>query len=308
MNKISIQLHCPRCKGKLSGLHCTGCGVTFPVTGAGSIPVLINEANSIFSFDDYTGQTGYSFFSSGKPKARHMLYRLMPAIGYDMAEIPNYTALGRLLSEKGVTIPRVLVVGTGCVIAKLRKYLPDVEFTFTDVSLTEGIHLICDGHDLPFAENVFDAVICIAVLEHVIDPARCVEEMHRVLKVGGIVYAETPFMQQVHGGAYDFTRFTWLGHMRLFRRFEEISSDVCCGPGMALAWAWKYFLISFAKNGTIRFCLIFFAAWTSFFWKYFDRLLKKNPRSRDAASGVFFMGTKKEGYLLNDRELIKRYS
>ncbi|CAH2407660.1 hypothetical protein MES5069_620012 [Mesorhizobium escarrei] len=39
-------------------------------------------------------------------------------------------------------------------------------------------------------------------------------------------------MQQVHEGAYDFTRFTELGHRWLFRRFETISRgalvDLAC--------------------------------------------------------------------------------
>ena len=93
--------------------------------------------------------------------------------------------------------------------------------------------VICDAHDLPFKEKSFDAIICQAVLEHVADPYRCVEEMFRVLKPKKFIYVETPFMQQVHMAPYDFTRFTYLGHRRLFRRFKEIDSGIACGPGMS---------------------------------------------------------------------------
>ena len=55
-----------------------------------------------------------------------------------------------------------------------------------------------------------------------------------VYKDDGLVYADTPFMQQVHMGRYDFTRFTYLGHRRLFRKFEEIDSGAVSGPAMAL--------------------------------------------------------------------------
>ncbi len=41
--------------------------------------------------------------------------------------------------------------------------------------------LICDAHDIPFADRSFDGVIVQAVLEHVVDPFRCCEEIHRVL-------------------------------------------------------------------------------------------------------------------------------
>jgi SAM-dependent methyltransferase len=37
-----------------------------------------------------------------------------------------------------------------------------------------------------------------AVLEHALDPPVVVAEIYRVLKPGGLVYADTPFMQRVH--------------------------------------------------------------------------------------------------------------
>ena len=56
-----------------------------------------------------------------------------------------------------------------------------------------------------------------------VEPEKVVAEIYRVLKENGIVYAETPFMQQVHEGAYDFTRYTVLGHRYLFRQFHALS-------------------------------------------------------------------------------------
>ena len=67
-----------------------------------------------------------------------------------------------------------------------------------------------------------------------VDPARVVAEIQRVLKPGGLVYAETPFMQQVHEGAYDFTRFTELGHRWLWRRFAPVARGALGGPGLSL--------------------------------------------------------------------------
>lgn len=42
------------------------------------------------------------------------------------------------------------------------------------------------GENLPFKENTFDFVFSHSVLEHVADPERCLEEMIRVLKPGGV--------------------------------------------------------------------------------------------------------------------------
>ena len=75
-----------------------------------------------------------------------------------------------------------------------------------------------------------------------LEPGRWCAEIHRVLKPGGLVYAETPFMQQVHEGAYDFTRFTESGHRYLFARFDLIDSGVTAGAGTQLLWSLDYFV------------------------------------------------------------------
>lgn len=113
-------------------------------------------------------------------------------------------------------------------------------------------------------------------------------------------------MQQVHAKQYDFTRFTDLGHRRLFRQFEEIARGPCCGPGMALAWAYTYFLMSFASSNFLKRCLRVFAHMTSLWLKYFDFYLVKKPGSYHAASGYFFL-RKKEGTCISDRDLIREY-
>ena len=131
-------------------------------------------------------------------------------------------------------------------------------------------------------------------------------EIYRVLKKNGLGYAETPFIQQVHLGKYDFTRFTYLGHRRLFRKFEEISSGAVCGPGMALAWSYQYFLLSFVKAPFTRAIVKIFARVTSFWLLYFDYYLINKPGTFDSASGYHFLGKKSEK-VLDDRKLITLY-
>ncbi len=120
------------------------------------------------------------------------------------------------------------------------------------------------------------------------------------------MYAETPFMQQVHMGRYDFTRFTHSGHRRVFRRFDEIASGPVCGPGMALAWSYQYFLLSFTASRPLRGVMRAFARLTSFYLKYVDYYLVNKSAAIDAASGFYFIG-RKGGRILSDRELIRYY-
>ena len=72
-------------------------------------------------------------------------------------------------------------VGTGTLYSN-----PSFETINADVSFGPVTDLICDAHDIPFQDETFDCAIAQAVLEHVLDPYRCVLEMHRVLKPNGI--------------------------------------------------------------------------------------------------------------------------
>jgi SAM-dependent methyltransferase len=305
----NLFLCCPVCKNDLDNhLYCAYCRTKFPTVK--NIPVLINEKNSLFSFDDYSENDSYSFSFSNKMKSKWavIIKKHILSPGFNYAAQDNYKLMSLLLLEKSDR-PQVLIVGGGRTGEGMKEMLtnPNIRFVITDVSLTGDVQIVCDGHDLPFKPNTFDGVVVQAVLEHVVDPYRCVEEMHRVLKDEGIIYAEIPFVCQGHGGAYDFTRFTWLGQRRLFRKFEEIKSGTACGPGMALAWSWEYFLRTFSKNKTIIILLKYIARLTSFYWKYFDSYLKKKPNVIESAYGNYFMGTKKDDYTLSDRELIKLY-
>jgi SAM-dependent methyltransferase len=48
----------------------------------------------------------------------------------------------------------------------------------------------------PFGDGEFDAVVMKDLLEHVADPVRLVEEVHRLLRPGGLVFASSPDAQR----------------------------------------------------------------------------------------------------------------
>ena len=76
-----------------------------------------------------------------------------------------------------------------------------------DIYATEFVDVICDAHYLPFDSYSYDGVWIQAVLEHVIEPHAVVREIYRILKVKGIVYAETPLCNRSMK-VYNFTRYT----------------------------------------------------------------------------------------------------
>lgn len=184
---------------------------------------------------------------------------------------------------------RLLVIGGGSVGRALGPLYEDEQihvYSF-DIYASPSVQFVADAHEMPLADDFFDAVIVQAVLEHVLHPEQVVAEIWRVLKPDGLVYAETPFMQHVHEGAYDFTRFTDSGHRYLFRRFDLIDSGVCGGPGMQLMWAADYFARSLFRSRIAGKLAKLAFSWA----QYLDRLIP-NDYAIDAASGVFFLGRK----------------
>lgn len=72
------------------------------------------------------------------------------------------------------------------------------------------------GEVLPFKDGTFDAVISIAVLEHVKDPFTCAKEISRVLKKGGTLISCIPFLQPYHGYPHHYYNMTYQGHENLY--------------------------------------------------------------------------------------------
>jgi SAM-dependent methyltransferase len=302
-------LRCPVCRSGVAvsdvAVLCTNgrCHCRFPVIDG--VPVLINENSSVFKVEDFVQRrTTYIERSS---RIREIITRTLPRISSNVAAGSNYEQFARRLLSRS-SGPLVLVIGgasQGAGFECARQHA-SIRFVETDVAFGPRTRLICDAHDLPFADESFDGAVAQAVLEHVLDPHRCVAEVHRVLRPKGIVYAETPFMQQVHGGCYDFTRFTHLGHRRLFRDFTALLDGACAGPGTALAWAVQHFLLSFCAS-PLALCGVKAVTRLTLFWlKYFDRYLVGKVGGLDAASALYFLGEKAETSLL-DRELIRQY-
>ena len=301
-------LRCPRCRSGLSrqnaGFTCTNgeCARRYPLTAQG-IPILIDEDASVFSIAAFERQEP-TFFHDLRGAAR-VLKKLVPEIT-NLRSKTNYETLrARLLATSAA--PRVLVLG-GSILGFGMEALDaaPIELVESDVALGPRAKLICDAHSIPFADGSFDCVVAQAVLEHVVDPFRCVAENHRVLKPDGLDYAETPFMQQVHGGAYDFLRFSYLAYLRLFRNFEMLECAPVAGPAVALAWSWEFFLLSFARSRRMRYLAKAFARFTAFPLKWFDYLLIDRPAAYDAASGFFFLGRRNEKAVA-DRDLLNMY-
>jgi len=314
--KFADILCCPTCRGALAPegdavLRCRGqCGRSFPVV-AGR-PVLIDEERSVFHHADYRSEPAAPAPATAPDgettpgKARLWLSRL-PSQSVNLSAVRCFETMKRRLLERSPA-PLVLLVGGGIRGKGMDRLTgtPAIRLINVDPSPNSTAAVFCDAHDLPFRDGTVDAVVAQAVLEHVADPWRCVEEIHRVLKPDGVVYAETPFMQQVHLHGYDFTRFSHMGHRRLFRRFAELESGAVAGPGTSLAWAWRYFLASWTRSPRLAKVLAVIGRITAFLFELTDHLDSGRPGALDGASCVYYLGTRSEA-VVSDRDLIAGY-
>jgi SAM-dependent methyltransferase len=95
--------------------------------------------------------------------------------------------------------PRSLVLEVGCgegVLLRNSGFAPvriDISMNRLLKARADGNPLLCaDGMDLPFADASFDLVLLIALLEHVSQPERVMDETWRVLKSEGKVAILVP--------------------------------------------------------------------------------------------------------------------
>jgi SAM-dependent methyltransferase len=294
---------CPTCRGRLTSsdarLVCSGCGADFGLQHG--IWVLIGS-DSLFH--------GRALPDGRGRNVGARVGRLLPSLVGNVSSRSNYERLlGLLGAGAGGRRPRVLVVG-GQVAGQGSESLyvaADIDLVETDVGVGPRTQLACDAHQLPFVDGSFDAVVIQAVLPAVPAPGRCVAEIHRVLRPGGLVYSEDSFMQPVWAGASDFTRFAPSGHRLLFAAFDRVDSGVACGPGSALAGSWEYFLIAFARSRGARRLMRVAARLTAFWLKWFDRWLITRPAALDAASSLYFLGRRSDR-VIDDAEAMSQYA
>ena len=278
---------------------CPACGASHVIVAG--VPILINPEASLFDPKEYLKGP-----APRKVTFTERMARLVPQIATNRYGAQN---VGLLLAElDNIAKPRILIVGGGEEGAGLKDALanPRYEFIETDVYWGERVCVMADGHDLPFLSESFDAVICQAVLEHVIDPPRCVEEMHRVLRPNGVLFIDLPFLWGVHMGSYDYTRYTFTGVRLLCRRFLELKSGVSGGPGQALALSISAFFRSWSYSKLWSGFVVLVLPWFIFWLRFLDAFLDQRPQSSDAACGLFFIGRKLPN-ARPDKELVAQY-
>lgn len=132
-------------------------------------------------------------YYEGRLKSRALKYRLER----------RTSEVAKALTKYLTRMPeRVLDVGTAdaLMLGKLNQVWPDTCFIGLEMNrsllMTTNINGIQkiegDASELPFGNEVVDAIVATAVIEHLPDPMRFVSECNRVVRRGGIIIITTP--------------------------------------------------------------------------------------------------------------------
>ena len=129
---------------------------------------------------------------------------IWPSLGDELGEYKRYLK-GKVLNA-GSGIP----VGERDISSHISGELYNL-----DIFEHELIQITSPLHDIPCADEYFNAVFCNAVIEHVSNPVEVVRELYRILKPGGYLYLAVPFLQPEHLCPDDFQRYTSNGLKKL---------------------------------------------------------------------------------------------
>lgn len=163
-----------------------------------------------------------------------------------------------------------------------------------DLSAGQDVDVAGDLIRLPLKNESVDTLICTGVLEHVPQPGDAVAELYRVLKPGGRLFVETPFMQTVHASPDDYSRWTPNGLRRLLQDFDLLEQHVVAGPASALAWQVQEtlaMLFSLRNDVLYRVGLRLFG-WLTVPLSWLDIVLERHPMAWHAASGFAVVAAK----------------
>ncbi|MFQ5539265.1 MAG: methyltransferase domain-containing protein [Candidatus Binatia bacterium] len=105
--------------------------------------------------------------------------------------------------------------------ADLRPIFPGKKYIGADIRPGPGVDVILDLHSINLLEESVGTVLVLETLEHVEFPRKAIEEVHRILKKGGILIISSVMNFPIHEHPHDYWRFTPEGFKSLLRPFDS---------------------------------------------------------------------------------------
>lgn len=224
------KLVCVECgAGELSpsedSYTCMTCGARFPLHSPSKTPVLVSSRSPL--------------------DIREILSHTVASEQLDLRVAMAHWKTGALRDllnqSKGKT---VLNFGSGD--GGDRAFLEQAGYKLVSFDIYPGpcTDVVCDGHELPFADNQFDLVVTTSVFEHLYNPFQAAKEIARVLKPGGTLIGSAAFLEAYHANSY--FHMSHLGLTEIFSRAGLTGIEIF--PGWSFVeslngrfWLWNNF-------------------------------------------------------------------
>jgi SAM-dependent methyltransferase len=172
---------------------------------------------------------------------------------------------------------------------------PEATVICTDIQPGPGVDIVADAQDMPqVPSESADCVFLVSILQHMPHPQRAVDEAFRVLRPGGILYVNVPFIFFHHRDPEDYGRFSVLGLHALCSRFECIASGSRRGPASTFCDLLIRFLgILFSFNSEPLYAItVYCGKWALFWIKYFDIIIARYTMAYLMWGSPYFLGRK----------------
>lgn len=105
--------------------------------------------------------------------------------------------------------------------ADLRPLFRGKEYVGCDMREGPGVDRILNLHHIDLPNESVGSVISLDTLEHVEYPHRAMEEIHRVIKPGGLAVISSVMRFPIHDFPYDYWRFTPEAFRSILKPFEN---------------------------------------------------------------------------------------
>jgi SAM-dependent methyltransferase len=283
IEKLLPCLRCLSCAGELTAtpaaLRCRSCGKTFAV----------DQDTVAFRMDSSGSMPTESANDGLVLKIKNFLkrYPLIFKLVHDWIAGPVIGMSPRRFSREFNKDQVVLNIGSGN--RRIDDFVVNIDgFRFPNVDV------VADIYRLPLADHCVDGILCNSVLEHLKDPELAVKEMIRILKPGGKVYIQTPFIHTFHSSPDDFYRWTGWGLERLWADLETVEKGVIYGPTGSMVHMfseWMGILLSFGSQRLYQVMNLAFLVITGPI-RWLDLLLARLPYSGNGSHIIYHVARK----------------
>jgi SAM-dependent methyltransferase len=273
-------VRCPACGGELelgASVVCGSCRVVY--RSENGAPILL--ADDVPTLGEWYPGMLDALPARLRPLAERLAPRLRPTLvhksRHGREEVVRFV---RSLPADGT----VLNIGSG-----ETSYGANV--VNMDIGPYPNVDFVGVAERLPVADGSCDGAILMAVLEHVRDADRTLLEAQRILKPGGSLFVDVPFIQGFHASPHDYRRYTQPGLIEAVERlgFEVEASGVAVGPASAATWVGAEFLaLLFSGRSERAYRLLRpMTGWLVTPVKFADAWLDRHPLAYTIASAVW---------------------